>query len=44
MAQSRGQQIFPTDDFIGSLRRSALRPCTWALVALYFVAFGGSWR
>jgi NNP family nitrate/nitrite transporter-like MFS transporter len=40
-ARSLGQEIFPTHQFGGSLLRAATRWRTWALVALYFVSFGG---
>lgn len=36
-----GQEALPGSDAWGSLRASASRPTTWALVALYFTSFGG---
>ena len=36
-----GQDALPGSDAWGSLKASASRPSTWALVALYFTSFGG---
>lgn len=41
--QSRilGEELFPSEDAWGSIRRAARMPRTWMLVALYFVSLGG---
>lgn len=36
-----GQEIFPSEDAWGSVRRAAGTPRTWMLVALYFISLGG---
>lgn len=36
-----GQEVFPAESMTESLRHSARRIRTWALVALYFTSFGG---
>ena len=40
-AEAAGQELFPEDDAIGSIRRAASNRRTWALVALFFTSFGG---
>jgi len=41
LAKQLGQELIPTGGFISSLKNSAKHIETWALVALYFVSFGG---
>ncbi len=41
LAKQLGQELIPTGSLIESLKRSAKMIQTWALVALYFVSFGG---
>lgn len=41
ISKQLGQELFPTGKFIESLKISAKIPKTWALVALYFISFGG---
>ncbi|HHG75360.1 MAG TPA: MFS transporter, partial [Persephonella sp.] len=40
-AKELGQELIPTGSLIESLKNSARHIETWALVALYFVSFGG---
>ncbi len=40
-ARELGQELIPTGSLIESLKNSARHIETWALVALYFVSFGG---
>ncbi|WP_121743996.1 MFS transporter [Natronorubrum halophilum] len=40
-AEARGQELFPSGDTMGSVRRAASIPRTWILVALFFTSFGG---
>jgi len=40
-AKELGQELIPTGSLIDSLKNSARHIETWALVALYFVSFGG---
>ena len=40
-AKQLGQELIPTGGLISSLKNSAKHIQTWALVALYFVSFGG---
>ena len=41
LAKEYGQELIPTGSLIDSLKNSARHIETWALVALYFVSFGG---
>lgn len=41
LAKQLGQELIPTGGLISSLKNSAKHIQTWALVALYFVSFGG---
>ncbi len=41
LAKELGQELIPTGGLISSLKNSARHIQTWALVALYFVSFGG---
>ncbi len=41
LAKKYGQELIPTGSLIESLKNSARHIETWALVALYFVSFGG---
>lgn len=41
VAQRMGQELFPSGQFVDSLRTSFRNPRTWALVLLYFTSFGG---
>ena len=41
LAKQLGQELIPTGGLISSLKSSARHIQTWALVALYFVSFGG---
>ena len=41
LAKQLGQELIPTGGLISSLKNSARHIQTWALVALYFVSFGG---
>ncbi len=41
LAKQAGQELIPTGGLISSLKNSAKHIQTWALVALYFVSFGG---
>ncbi|MFB6491063.1 MAG: nitrate/nitrite transporter [Thermoproteus sp. AZ2] len=41
LASKRGQELFPSGALTKALRLAALKIRTWALVALYFVSFGG---
>jgi len=41
LAKRYGQELIPTGSLIESLKNSARHIETWALVALYFVSFGG---
>ncbi len=41
LAKELGQELIPTGGLISSLKNSAKHIQTWALVALYFVSFGG---
>jgi NNP family nitrate/nitrite transporter-like MFS transporter len=40
-AEELGQELFPSDDALASIKESASLRRTWALVALYFTSFGG---
>lgn len=40
-AEELGQELFPTDDTVASIRDAASLHRTWALVGLYFTSFGG---
>lgn len=41
ISKQLGQELLPTGKLIESLKISAKIPQTWALVALYFISFGG---
>lgn len=40
-AEALGQELFPGGDTAASIREAASLPRSWALVAMYFVSFGG---
>ncbi|AUX10017.1 MFS transporter, NNP family, nitrate/nitrite transporter [Halalkaliarchaeum desulfuricum] len=40
-AEELGQDLFPGGDTFDSIREAARLPRSWALVALYFISFGG---
>ena len=41
VATEMGQELFPSGNFVDSLKTSMRNPRTWALVVLYFTSFGG---
>jgi NNP family nitrate/nitrite transporter-like MFS transporter len=40
-ARELGQELFPSGNVVDSLRKSAKKSSTWALVVVYFTTFGG---
>jgi NNP family nitrate/nitrite transporter-like MFS transporter len=41
ISKEKGQELFPTESAIGSLKTAGVNWKTWALVGIYFTTFGG---